>query len=99
MITTTLRDVLAGNLTGTYRVYAFLDAQGDLLYVGKSVCAETRILSHVGRGEWKFLRQEIGQFLIDNLPESLDWKIELYSEKDCKVVYPYTICRFKYRIL
>ncbi len=54
MITTTLGAIAKGAFTGgeaSYRIYVI--SVGDIpLYVGRSSDAVTRVLSHLGMGEW-----------------------------------------------
>lgn len=70
-------------------VYVVHGADGCILYVGKSGCAVTRLQSHVGVGEWcGFGISRTGQFVLDNLPLSKGWKIDLYSIDECKAIYP-----------
>jgi hypothetical protein len=64
-------------------LYAFRDGE-TIFYVGKTVDIYTRLTEHVTgewHGGWGGYRP-LTELIADNLPDSLDWVIELCSTKD-----------------
>jgi hypothetical protein len=86
MITITIRELCqwdrdgeAPEFVGPYSIYRFRD--GDfILYVGKTErnIAE-RLWEHIGLGG----QTQLTPLIEDNIPESLDWQVDLYTVTDC----------------
>lgn len=86
MITITIRDLCRWDRDGQvpefaelYSIYRFRD--GDfILYVGKTLrnIAE-RLYEHIGLDG----QTQLTKLIEDNLPESLDWQIDLFTVHDC----------------
>jgi len=86
MITVTVKAVLDDTLPdckGHY-LYRFYDGEFTF-YVGKSWDVEDRIATHLGVGS-RPRGNRILDIVNENLPGSLDWKIDLYAVKDCEQV-------------
>ncbi len=87
MLKTSLKGLLQGKLEGkTFKHYIYLVRDREtVFYVGKSLDPVRRIYEHLGwdRGE-KEDKSELGRLIIQNLPKSLHWKIELLKLRDCE---------------
>ena len=58
-----------------------------IFYVGQSQDVRTRLLAHMGKGQWGWAQglSSLGTLVGYNLPESLDWQIELLTPGDCGI--------------
>jgi hypothetical protein len=70
--------------TSQDRLRVYLVEDGDrLLYIGKSVCAITRMESHLGFGEWAHFWGGIFDHALTTEPLSGDYTVLFYSADDC----------------
>lgn len=87
MIQTTIGDLLDGVELETrgHRIYLVRD-NDVVFYVGKSdVGVLGRLSDHLGRGDWRPGSPSIlGELILDNLPESRAWQVELFTVLDCE---------------
>ena len=72
----------------SYTIYVFRDKE-TLLYIGYSRQVETRVLQHLAFCDtWgtptttSYSRSPIGNIVLGHLPNSLEWEIDFYSNKD-----------------
>jgi hypothetical protein len=89
MLTITVDDVLNDKLPdsgwGKFRIYVFRD-QDFILYVGKTEQnIIDRIEEHLGLSSHRE-ESHVGQLVVDNLPHSLEWCIDLLTLDDCEPV-------------
>ncbi len=88
MIETTIGDILSDKAlvlkTEDHYIYVVRDG-ATVFYVGQSRCPLTRLLGHMGQGEWVFPGgvSSVGEMIRVNRPQSLDWQIELLTLADC----------------
>jgi len=89
MISVTLQYVLDGNIPDDRQtgVYVWIDTNGEVLYVGKSLNIHNRFLAHFGLDHWR-KESEIGRHAARNMPDALSWTILLYNLEDCRELYP-----------
>jgi len=87
MITVTLGDVL-GDLDNPPDACIYLIRDGDtVFYVGKSTRGVVnRILAHCGLSTRGSLRDNLGEFIFCNRPDSLTWQADLFTFEDCKPI-------------
>ena len=93
MIRTTIGDIIDGKLDypedipEDYIVYIVRDDK-IIFYIGKSESSVLdRLFSHFGRGSFGWAGYSfLNQFVKNNLPESRDWQIELYTGEECILV-------------
>jgi hypothetical protein len=87
MIQTTIGELLDGAEFDTrgHRVYLVRDAD-VVFYIGKSDAGILgRLGEHLGRGGWRRGSPSLlGQLILDNLPASRTWQVELFTVPDCR---------------
>ncbi len=87
MLTLTIQQTLDGQgdeADHPYRIYLIHDG-AVYLYVGKSYDPYERLQEHLGNGTWGALQtSEIGRLILRHRPESLAWRMVLYSLADCE---------------
>lgn len=71
-----------------FNLYIVKNGTGDPLYIGISTIAIwdrwfTGINPHISRYNPHFAPSSIGQKILDHLPESRQWKIQLFTFDDC----------------
>ena len=87
MIIVTIADILSEKAYDCelpdHCIYRVRD--GDLvLYVGKTKVGITeRILGHMGQGPSTWLTSQLGSVILDNLPESRAWQVDMLTLDDC----------------
>lgn len=82
MLQLTIKEALEG-IYDTADHYLYLYRDKDVIfYVGRSDNPIERLQQHVGR-RGPNLISFLGDLLLDNLPASLSWTIELYTLRDC----------------
>ena len=83
MNTTTLGEIIDGFYGDeTYRIYVI--SSGEIpLYVGQSKDAVTRILSHLGTGEWIGFYGSTFDKKIKTYPGWRDFQVELFTLEEC----------------
>jgi integrase/predicted GIY-YIG superfamily endonuclease len=62
-------------------VYVVRDGQGQVLYVGRTENFTQRFITHLRKNSLL----EISSYLRDNLPMSLAWEVELWSDDECLI--------------
>jgi hypothetical protein len=90
MIKITITDLLNGftedpDAQDLHSLYLIRD--GDVVfYVGKSENVIDRLLGHLGLGNWGWAggSDSLVRLIEANLPQSLNWQIELLTVEDCK---------------
>jgi hypothetical protein len=68
--------------TGEHYLYLYRDGDA-IFYVGKSVQPLERLLQHLGRA-LPYAPDTVGQVILENMPASLSWLIDLYTLSDCR---------------
>ena len=84
MITVTWAEIRSGVLymaSEDLCLYAIKERTGQIIYVGKSRDPFGRLCQHIGEGQ--DLPSLIGRFILDYLPESDAWEIDLYELLEC----------------
>jgi hypothetical protein len=96
MITITIADVLddTAPILIPYKLYLIRDSD-VVFYVGKTgQYVIDRLLGHLGKGAWSWAEgpSYLGRLVLDNLPESRDWQVDLRTIAECeplvKEVFP-----------
>jgi hypothetical protein len=91
MITRTIREALEAEdedgMAASQHLYIFRD--GDLVfYVGRSAQPFERLQQHLGQSEtWVTPPDMLGKLILNNLPESLDWNMDVITLKEIQEVY------------
>ena len=90
MLTTTIRDFLTNDWsnaprTGRERLYVVRN-EADVFYVGKSAEISMRLAQHFGLGPYPKDASRLGRYMYVNLPESLNWQIDLLTCEDVKAL-------------
>ncbi len=71
-----------------YQVYAIIDHEETMLYVGKSINIPRRIKQHCGLDHQYPQISRPGRVILDFAPLSLEWPVQIYEPKECaRAVY------------
>jgi len=62
-------------------LYVYRD-EDTIFYVGRSIHPYTRLLEHLGKGARLPWPDRVGQIILDNMPESLNWTMEIWELKE-----------------
>lgn len=83
MIKTTIKEALTRRTkTDGHYIYVYRD-NGVVFYVGQSKKPMYRFAQHMGKYR-NACADLVGSFILDNMPESQDWQIEIYTLEECK---------------
>jgi hypothetical protein len=84
MLRLTIEDALKGT-NDTTDHYLYLYRAGEMvLYIGRSTSPLERLLEHLGRGAYTRRTSPLGALILDHLPLSLTWLIELRTVAECE---------------
>lgn len=70
-----------GVMTG-HTIYLVRDGE-VVLYIGKSYDPLNRLKEHIGKTSRSNSPSSLGELILDNRPESLNWTMELHTFLDC----------------
>ena len=88
MIKVTIQEALSKRLkTDGHYVYLYRD-DDTVFYVGQSRHPLRRFYQHMGKYRGSY-SDSVGDFIIENQPESLNWQIEIYTLEECR---PFMAC-------
>jgi hypothetical protein len=84
MLEFTIETALEGNIdTIDHCLYLYRDGS-TVFYVGRSTSPLQRLHEHLGRGDFCNLPSPLGKTILDNLPLSLSWTLQLLTVADCE---------------
>lgn len=78
MLECTVKEVSKQQWDG-YGVYLYRHSNGRVLYVGYSCVPTIRLRQHISRSS----KLKIDKFLVENMPETLNWLAEIYHIAEC----------------
>lgn len=71
-----------GSLNGRIswpEIYAILDSDGTVIYVGKSGRPTDRLEQHIGQDDRRKTPTPVGQYILSNMPAAIGWEIIVYD--------------------
>jgi len=82
MIKTTIGEVINQVIdTSEHHLYVYRD--GDtVFYVGQSGSPADRLMEHLGKDR-PWVPDRVGTVILENMPQSNQWQIEMYTLRDC----------------
>lgn len=84
MITLTIQEVRDSmEKTQWHCVYVYRD-KDTYLYIGRSVHPCERLREHLGETTSYPLSDSVGDIIIDNMPESLHWTVEIWALQELR---------------
>lgn len=80
----TIREIKEGYTSDRKLRLYIIEGEGCFLYVGKSKCAISRVLSHLGIGSWSGFFGSLFDFMLTSNPKANDYTVYFLDENKIK---------------